>query len=131
MIAITDRDGEVTITSGSQHLANSIVIGEGSGQKVEARSLESLMESLGVSRVDFLKVNIEGAERLLVKGLGNLDIRHLVVSCHDFTGIPEQRTREEVRQALSALGYVLLERTDAPHRWTQDNVYARSCRQPT
>lgn len=123
-LALARTDGEVTISSGENHLGNSIVSGA-DGVKVPARSLESLCREHGLSRIDFLRMNIEGSERLAIQGFGAVDIRHLAISCHDFIPRPEMQTREEVERFLRAQGYQIRRRSDHPRPWTRQTLYAR------
>ncbi|RST30169.1 FkbM family methyltransferase [Sphingomonas ginkgonis] len=122
--ALTDRDGETSIASGENHLANSI--GK-AGDRVPTRSLASLCAEHRVERLDFLKMNIEGAERLAVQGFGNVPIRRLAISCHDFvadaTGDDGFRTKAAVRAALEAQGFKVEGRTHE-RRWTRHMLYA-------
>ena len=121
--ALAAKDGELKISTRDNHLANSVVTGDGD-RVIPARSLQSLCRELGIGRVDFLKMNIEGAERLAVKGFGEVPIGHLAVSCHDFIGGVDYETREEVAAALFRRGYKLERRADHPRLWTREVLYA-------
>jgi FkbM family methyltransferase len=118
--ALADKDGEALIGDAG-YLGNSILR---DGQiAVPQRSLASLAEELGIDRIDFLRMNIEGAEKLAVRGLGRVEIANLCISCHDFCGLP---SKAEVRAALEGLGYKVTTREaepDAP--WTGDYLYGR------
>lgn len=129
--AVADRDGELEIGDGDAHLANS-VIGQGSGVRVPARSIDSLAAELGIAEVALLKMNIEGAERLAVDGMAQIapKVRNLVISCHDFIatengGSPEFRTKDHVRKALKRLGFVISSRSDAATSWMRDYLYGQ------
>ena len=121
--ALAEKDGELKISTRDNHLANSVVAGDGD-TVVPARSLQSLCRELGIGRVNFLKMNIEGAERLAVKGFGEVPIKHVAVSCHDFIGGSDYQTGEEVAAALSGRGYKLERRADHPRPWTRHVLYA-------
>ncbi len=120
--AIMDRDGEITIGDTDDHLANGI--GASDGVRVPARSVASLCAELGIGTIDFLKMNIEGAEREAVHGFGDVAIRHMVISCHDFLGVDALRTMAPVRAALEAQGYRIATRPDHPLSYTRANLYA-------
>ena len=128
--AITDSDGEITISNTDEHLANTVVEG-GSGVTVRSRSLDSLLDEVGIARTDFLKMNIEGAERAAVKGMVRSapNIRRVAISCHDFVadsgGSEQFRTREIVRAALRDYGFEVDQRSDAPHPWHRDALFGR------
>jgi FkbM family methyltransferase len=133
--AIADRNGELSISAGPSHLGPShlmnTVLNTGSGTKVPARTMDSLAEELGIQDVDLLKMNIEGAERMAVEGFDRLAprVRHAVISCHDFVathfgGASHYRTRDHVRAALEARGFVVRSRPDAADSWVRDYLYA-------
>lgn len=126
--AIADRDGPVVIDQTDSHIANSIMTGS-TGCEVPGRSLDSLADELGLAQIDLLKMNIEGAERLAVKGMNRIarNLRHVVISCHDFIadggGSAEFRTFDEVRQSLEALGFDIETRPDHADPWTRYYIY--------
>lgn len=99
--AVTDWEGEVQISNSPEHEANS-VIGLASGIRVTCTTLESVFRSLELSRVDFLKMNIEGAERCALSGMGEMvrKTKSVCIACHDFLadegGPSELRTRADV-----------------------------------
>ncbi len=74
---------------------------------VQVATLEEVLQSRGVERVDYLRMNIEGEEARALRGLGRLlpEVRHVCVSCHDFTGRPGDRTHDEVRALLTDSGF--------------------------
>lgn len=120
--AISDFDGELRLSDDADHLANRAV--SSGGIVVPAMTIESLCKAQGIDRVDFLKMNIEGAERQAVDGFGSIDVRRLVVSCHDFIGDPGLKTYDEVRAKLEAMGYEIKRRGDHPLGYTRFNIYA-------
>lgn len=129
--AIADGEGELSISTTDNHLANSVMAGE-SGHKVRTQSLDSLAHELGLERIDFLKMNIEGAEKLAVRGMTGFapKIRNLCISCHDFvadeTGDEAFRSREEVKAWLLANGFTLLANpAPADKPWQCDYLFAK------
>lgn len=120
--AISDRDGEIRLSDGDDHLAN-MMTAQG-GIAVPARSLKSLCDELGIREIDFMKMNIEGAERLAIEGFGDVKIRHLVISCHDFLNRDDMRTMETVETFLRRHGYAVKLRPDHLMSFTRCNLYA-------
>ena len=131
--AITDADGSIGISDGTNYVANTIIDNSTLDGDltvtvtVPARALASLCAELDISHVDFLKMNIEGAERLAVKGFGELTIDHMVVSCHDFIaddgGADSFRTKAEVGASLTAQGYEFRERQVLDFPCDKDTLY--------
>lgn len=122
--AISNADGTVRISDMDHHLSNSIASKE--GEEVPALTLDALCKRACIREIDFLKINIEGAERLLLEGWQSIPARHVAISCHDFvadvTGNAFFRTKELVRSALELRGYKVIEgQSDKP--WVRDTLY--------
>ena len=68
--AIWSSEGSMTLNLGVAHSAMSSLIFENGGDEVEVpvTTIDSLVEELGLSRVDYIKIDIEGAEREALKG---------------------------------------------------------------
>ncbi len=135
-VAVADRDGELFISTAENHLESS-VLGASEGIRVKARSLDSLADELRLEKVDLIKMNIEGAEKLAVRGMTQIAhrVRHAAISCHDFisdrTGDEQFRVKAEVRAALEAHGFSIETRSDAPEPWMRDYLYASRVLRPT
>lgn len=125
--AIADEEGEAEISDSTDHEANSI-IGVGSGIRVVETTLDHIFRSLGLTRVDFLKMNIEGAERLALSGMREMALKtkNVCISCHDFLadegGGSALRTRADVIEFLKQNGFAVLLRDPDAH-WIRDFVY--------
>jgi FkbM family methyltransferase len=103
--AVADRETEILLSDSPGHEGNSI-IGTVSGVQVACTTLESLYQSLGLSRVDFLKMNIEGAERLALAGMRQMvnRTRNICISCHDF--LADGGGPNELRTKLGVVGFL-------------------------
>ena len=121
--AVSDSDGELTISDTAHHMRNA-VSGAADGIRVPSRRLDSVARELGVDHIDLLKMNIEGAEREALLGMGALldATRHVCISCHDFL-LDELRTKAFVRELLLQHGFDVTTRDEAPQPWTRDYVY--------
>ena len=78
-------------------------------------TLDEILKLAGVKHMDLLLMNIEGAELMALQGLSVLPKR-LVVSCHDFLGIPEAKTFDQVKQWLRDRNYALRTYDSDPNR---------------
>lgn len=65
-------------------------------------TVESLLKSRNITKANLIKMNIEGAEALVVQTLKSSLSENFVISCHDFMGIPELRTFEKVKNWASS-----------------------------
>ena len=112
--AVADTDGTARISNG-EHISNSIFE---DGEEIPQLSLDTLTRDWPV--IDFLRCNIEGAERLAIQGAALNKVRHACISCHDFIG---RKTKAEVRAALENAGFEVIGREEGPP-WMRDNLYA-------
>jgi FkbM family methyltransferase len=131
LLAITDEPGEVVITDTAKHIANTVV-GAGSGLRVPADTLDRFVQMHGITRIDFLKMNIEGAERMAVQGMrASIGMtRNVCICCHDFLadrgGSEDMRTKELVQRFLVDNGFDIVDRAPGDRRaWSRDYVYGR------
>jgi FkbM family methyltransferase len=128
-LAVSDRDSEVLISGDEKHVSNTIVNAM-SGVPVKTTSLDDLVARLGLARIDFIKMNIEGAEKLAIRGMNRtLPItRAMSISCHDFkadrVGDDELRTKALVRDFLLGHGWRVSSRDDDRRPWIRDQLNA-------
>jgi FkbM family methyltransferase len=127
-LAVADEPGFVGMQGGGPWEARRIA----AGGEVEAVTFEELTARTGVEHVDLVKMNIEGAERLVLRGMGSAwgKVSHFVISCHDYMLArgetdPDFRTKAEVVRMLEAAGFTVTHRDPADDRdWARDYVYA-------
>jgi FkbM family methyltransferase len=132
-VAASAVDGELVITD-SEWQSNSVLAGGGGGVMVPARSLDNLVQELGIARVNLLTMNIEGAERLAIEGMTWLIDRtdHVCIACHDFAadaGASDgMRTKALIRTFLIDQGFRVTTRDDRREPWVRDYVYGVNAR---
>ena len=95
-VALAAAPGTVSMSDAEDWVAGNVF--EGGGAEVQAVTLDDLCAELRVERVDWLKMNIEGAEKDAVLGMERMapHIRHLTISCHDFLGTEWGRSKDQV-----------------------------------
>lgn len=88
------------------------------GIPISATTIDEIRDQLGLGTVNFLKMNIEGAERLAICGMTDT-LKHtqaLCICCHDFLADELQeescRTKSVVREFLQQNGLKVIERLD-------------------
>jgi FkbM family methyltransferase len=129
-MAIMDSSGPVMLADSEIDISNSVVCDTPDAITVQGISLDELVETEALTRIDFLKMNIEGAEGLAVHGMRRtLHVtENLAVSCHDFiadaSGDESMRTKTLVREVLEAHGFTVTERTSDTRPWIRDTLYA-------
>lgn len=106
----------VTIEDSSDYLSNRL--GSLNGIPVPATTIDEIYVKLGLRTVNFLKMNIEGAERLAICGMIET-LKHtqvLCICCHDFLADERHdefcRTKSLVREFLQQSGLRVAERSD-------------------
>lgn len=109
------REGEATPTS----------------HPVEAITFDALCRRHDITRIDFLKMNIEGAERFALKGMAEAirRVRHVCIAAHDFRadrGEGEDfRTRALVAEFLKDSGFTLTTRDEDPRYYVPYHIHGR------
>lgn len=128
-LAVADTEGSVTLSDTAHHVQNAVVAKADGGIRVAAKRLDAIANELAITHVDFLKMNIEGAERVALPSAGSLlgRTQHVCISCHDFLadagGSDMLRTKVFVREYLTSHGFAITTRDDAAEPWTRDYIY--------
>ena len=116
--ACSDNEGVLTLFSASQSntgssslsKANASQYGEpGQSYQVASRTLDAIIQKAGVSRVDLVKVDVEGAELLILKGALETLAHYrpaLLLELDDQLLQPMGTSAAEVTEFLRAYGYV-------------------------
>lgn len=126
--AIMDRECSALISDFEEYVGNRIVRVD-SGISVVGTTLDRIFQSLRLSQVDLLKMNIEGAERYALVGMREMlrSTRHICISCHDFAAIEggpeEMRTKAEVIAFLEQNDFSVFLRESDPRPFVRDYVY--------
>jgi len=82
--ALWSRDGEISVSSPKFGGEWAFVTHEGSGVKVRAITMRTLMKETQICSVDLLKVDIEGAEKEVFEACDWMDnVRCLMIELHD------------------------------------------------
>ena len=84
-VALSNFNGKIWIEETDKFEVNQVNLSE-KGIEVACYTLDKFVEDHHISKINFLKVNIEGAELQLIEGMKNsIDIiDNIAVSCHDF-----------------------------------------------
>lgn len=96
---------------------------------VEGLPFDTLCERHAIGRIDFLKMNIEGAERAALPGCREAlsRARHVCIAAHDFRAArgegEEFRTLAFVREFLAGAGFRLITRDADPRYYVPYHVH--------
>jgi len=130
--AIMDKTCTVYIEDRPGYAANTIMQSKDecpSGLKVPACSFDDLCAQQNIEHIDFLKMNIEGAERFAIQGMPRMikRISHLCIACHDFLGEKNDfyRTKAVVSDFLRSNGFDVSILHNHPEPWVRDNVHGK------
>jgi FkbM family methyltransferase len=82
--ALWKEDGEVRLGKSTAHPKGAFAIAEAGDQRVRAITMDTLMKETGLSTIDFLKVDIEGAERDVFQNCDWIkNVRVIAIELHD------------------------------------------------
>lgn len=98
-LAIGKYDGTILMDDRDNHAQNAIKENALTGVRVPIMTFDHFVEQKKINRIDFLKINIEGAEVDLIEGMAKSIgiVKNLAVSCHDFLDpIPGDRIRNKM-----------------------------------
>jgi len=131
--AVGATPGTVGISDRESWVSNTVFDGTSARRRKEVRRrrLDAFAAEAGIGEIDFLAMNIEGAEDRAIRGMTGIlpRIRHLCIACHDFladrTGNEDFRTKAAVEAFLADRGFRVVDGTDDRNRpWLEDYVYA-------
>ncbi|RWO92684.1 FkbM family methyltransferase [Mesorhizobium sp.] len=111
---LADFDGKMLFSppENPEHVSHSVLersLGDAQAISLPVKRLTTIMRELGHSRIDLLKMDIEGAEYSVVEDLGRSEIRPkqlLVEFHHRFPTVGAQKSRDAITK-LKSLGYGL------------------------
>lgn len=128
---IGDDEQVVFIENDSFDLSNAVSLNPSDqfAIPVAGIGLDRLLERENINRIDFLKMNIEGAERLALDGMRKaMSITsHIAIACHDFLGDRNDwyRTRSIVTAYLQEHGFQIRTREDDHRGYVRDHVHGK------
>ncbi|GCC52046.1 hypothetical protein SanaruYs_22780 [Chryseotalea sanaruensis] len=129
-VALSDIAGTVSIDDSDNSLANTILsTPKKKAFEVDAETFDDFVERNNIDRIDLVKMNVEGAEQLIIRGMQRSlsRIKHMAISCHDFrykNGESEFfKTKDIVLQFLEKSNFVVVTQNTA-NSMVDDYVYA-------
>jgi FkbM family methyltransferase len=129
--AVADKSGTMFVAeSQNGEWRADTVNGDGNGVAVDSVTIDQLCGQYHIDGIAFMKMNIEGAERLalpgMIESLSRTDI--VCISCHDFLadrGLGESyRTRTFVEDFLVSAGFEIVE-FPYTYDFERDHIHAR------
>jgi FkbM family methyltransferase len=132
-LACLDRPGQFQIETLPVWESNYVREGEPTptSHPVEGITFDALCRRHGIDRIDFLKMNIEGAERFALPGMKEAmkRVRWTCICAHDFRADrgegEEFRTRAFVEKFLHEAGFELVSRDDDPRYYVPYHIHGR------
>lgn len=125
-MAVGSSAGQVKFSQDLGSLSNRIVKDCSEERKVVTVPMNTLQQILidaKISKVNFLKVNIEGAEKEMLKGMPvDFPMENVCISCHDFIA-PSLQTYTQVYSWLESNGYEVTRWEPEDHRRPWQNYY--------
>lgn len=113
-LALSDKNGnEFIFYPGDRHVLSSFYmqddfLGEPlHTEKVKCKTLDSLCKELSLDRIDYLKIDTEGAELKIIEGSRNLLERHSIKYIQFEYGLPDENipSVDKILRCLKYYGY--------------------------
>lgn len=129
-LAISDHNGQIKIgVDTDDHISNS-VLKSTEGVNVDAVTMDHFIKTNNIGTIKYLKVNIEGAEKLLIRGFSSINqVQYAAISCHDFLGkrLSDDSfyTKDVVLEFLHANGFTTMSQKTGTD-YIDDWIYARN-----
>lgn len=128
--AIIDQRCTCYIEDGPQMAFNRVSYTKGGAFRqiqVQGIQLDELCQEQGIDHIDFLKMNIEGAERFAINGAKNIikKTQYVCIACHDFMscGSNDFRTKDIVIDFLQHNNFNVFLRDKDPRDYVRDHVH--------
>ena len=123
--AIMDKRCTVYIENQPVHEVNAVSVVQGPehlSESIPGFSLDEVCAVLGITCVDFLKMNIEGAERFAIIGMKKTiaNTRYASIACH---GGQQYSTKELVVDFLQRNDFDVVSRESDPRPYVRDHVH--------
>lgn len=130
-LAVMDKQGEISLVESDDWRANAVAAdGAQSSIRIPSRTLDQICSELDIRHIDFLKMNIEGAERYALPGMENMiaSTKAICIACHDFLtdrGLGEHyRTKQFVEEFLANHGFRTVSYPEDLRDFVRCHVYA-------
>jgi FkbM family methyltransferase len=131
-LAVMDKRGEISMVESDDWRANAVSTSGMRGTlRVPSRTLDEICgELLGIKHIDYLKMNIEGAERYALVGMEGIirSTKAMCIACHDFLADRGQgehyRTKRFVESFLADHGFKTVSYSDDLRDYVRCHVFA-------
>jgi|SaaInlStandDraft_7_1057024.scaffolds.fasta_scaffold19248_2 FkbM family methyltransferase len=128
-LAISNSNEYVYITDNDSHIENKVASNDLSDnvRKVKSITIDQFIKDHEIRQIDFLKVNIEGSEKELIKCFNKVTlVKNVAISCHDFlvsrTGDTDMYTKDKVVAFLKANNFIV-STLNTPNDWDNDWIF--------
>lgn len=127
-IAISDKSGSVWMEETDLYRANQINTKK-QGIEVTAITLNQFVKEQNIEKVNLLKMNIEGAELQVIKGMDEIvgKVENFAISCHDFLFEEKTEIKETVKHYFENNGFVV-EEIATGNKYVDSWIYGKRIR---
>lgn len=128
-IAIVGSKKDVYIEDNGDWITNALSKHENNSIKIEGDTLDSVCSKLNINKINFLKMNIEGAELEAIDGMSESIklIEKICICCHDFRtarGEDEKfKTRKAIIEFLKKNNFFVFTREDDNRDYVRDHIF--------
>ena len=127
-LAICEKESEVIIDNPNEDYRSTIInVTKGIG--IKGVPLDLIVKNLNLDTIDFIKMNIEGAEEIAIHGMTNCikKTRYICISCHDYMathqkGIEQTRIKNKILAFLKLNNFNIISRENDHRPWIRDQL---------
>jgi FkbM family methyltransferase len=130
-VAVSDKIEKVFIETRENHVENRIFAADpnkrlGKGEFVQTVTLDDYVETNKIEKINFLKMNIEGAELLAIKGMTDSikKIDHIAIACHDFFYKDSKKIKKALTDFLKTNDFKIISIPPTGHIVIDSWIYA-------
>lgn len=128
--AVSDREGtKVEIDSSTYSHSSSVRFSDlKEASDFSSSTLDTLLLSMGIYQIDFLKMNIEGSEIMAVEGMSKIidRVQNVTISCHDFLAKEEFCTFDRVWELLMPHFHLSKNDPSELYPWQKYYIFGKS-----
>jgi len=106
-LALSGKNGELELFKSSESVGHSLNFKRGDSIKIQSITLEDIFHDYNISKIDILKVDIEGAEYSLLKCLDESLFSRIGIICMECHDVNSENNIDSMQKFLKDKGFIV------------------------